>query len=147
MLSLMTPGHLYEPDSSNLGTLPGKAIPRLGLVTTDASTTDAANPMAICTGSNPLGRGSHYCPCFPVSTANTMEYRCSWVLQSGMPPQENLRCTPESKIQEALYMINGAIIIISDIFIIAFPFGLLRRVQIKQRRKHIIYAIFSVRIL
>ncbi|KAI4219583.1 MAG: hypothetical protein L6R36_008222 [Xanthoria steineri] len=49
--------------------------------------------------------------------------------------------------QEALYLFNGVIIIMSDIVIIILPYAILRDVQIRRNRKATIYIVFLPRIM
>ncbi|KAI4101082.1 MAG: hypothetical protein LQ339_005205 [Xanthoria mediterranea] len=49
--------------------------------------------------------------------------------------------------QEALYLFNGIIIILSDVVIIALPYALLRDVQIRRSRKVTVYIVFLPRIV
>ena len=80
----MFPGYLYKPNSEDPGTLPGKTIPHLRVLTTDASPTDAANLMAVCAHSDSVGWGSHYYPWYTVPVTNAMEAFRYWVLQPGI---------------------------------------------------------------
>lgn len=140
-------GHIYKPDSKDPCTLPSKAIPHLCVLTTDANPIYAPNLVAVCAHPDSVGWGSHYYPWYPVPATNAMEAFCYWVLQPGIPAKVSNRYVAENRIQEVLYLVNGAIIIFSDAIIIVLPVAILWDVQITQRRKWAVYTIFFVRIL